>query len=100
MCLNCEDYEYFDIVEDRCKLQSFTLNLTQNCNYGYHLDSNLKCVSKCGDGILTREEECEIQDENCLYCIYQKPQGCNYFYKDHGLKCQLGFQYDFMTKSC
>ncbi|CAD8101297.1 unnamed protein product [Paramecium primaurelia] len=104
ICQKCEDYAYFNIIENRCKLFSYSysqeLNLNQQCNYGYHLDNKQICVSQCGDGILTQEEECEIQDENCIQCIYQKPLRCNYFFKDLCLECEMGYQYDIMNKQC
>ncbi|CAD8212913.1 unnamed protein product [Paramecium octaurelia] len=100
-CYVCYDYAYFDIFENRCKLPSYSFQLIQQqCNQGYQLDDNGICVSSCGDGILTEEEECETQDENCLYCIYQQPYRCNYFFKDLCLECELGYQYDLMKKSC
>ncbi|CAD8068142.1 unnamed protein product [Paramecium sonneborni] len=99
-CLKCQEYAYFDIYENRCKLPSYYLNLKKECSLGYYLNDFSECISQCGDGILANDEECETQDENCIYCEYQKPFRCQNFLKDICLQCEDGYYFNIIKKSC
>ncbi|CAD8101960.1 unnamed protein product [Paramecium sonneborni] len=125
-CQKCQDYAYFDISEQKCKT-TFNMNQCQiyillqanefcnqcfqncmkcsqnsciKCNQGYYVDQDFQCQPECGDGILTSDEQCEMNDQNCLGCEYQRFQYCQYQHQELCLQCQKGFYYNFITKLC
>ncbi|CAD8065646.1 unnamed protein product [Paramecium sonneborni] len=62
-----------------------------SCNYGYQL-MNQKCISICGDGFVTKDEECDIgldqlNNNECISCILQCNEGCNSCVKGKCLEC-------------
>ncbi|CAD8206541.1 unnamed protein product [Paramecium pentaurelia] len=69
-CLECINTPFNCLT---CRYLRNQMNQCLNCeiSMGYYIDEqNLKCYSKCGDGIKTEEEECD--DGNNL-----KNDGCN-----------------------
>ncbi|CAD8063444.1 unnamed protein product [Paramecium sonneborni] len=127
ICSKCFDYAYFDIMEQRCKPKSLNINQCQNlmiqvpdqlcnqcfencikcsnndcikCMEGYYFDDQFQCISYCGDGILTNNEQCEIYDDNCQNCEFQQFQYCLVQFQDTCLQCKYGFHFNFISKIC
>ncbi|CAD8170741.1 unnamed protein product [Paramecium octaurelia] len=126
-CIRCENYAYFDQVEQSCKLDidpfdicqyylkispdlycnqcfEFCRECNQNsciaCQNGYNLDDNFQCVSFCEDGILVHDEQCEIQDQDCLNCMYYAPKFCLLYFLNLCYQCQVGYYLNEYSNAC
>ncbi|CAD8055706.1 unnamed protein product [Paramecium primaurelia] len=63
-----------------------------SCNNGYQL-INQKCISICGDGIVTKDEECDngvdrFKMDGCINCKFECYEGCNQCVKGQCLECK------------
>ncbi|CAD8161653.1 unnamed protein product [Paramecium pentaurelia] len=67
------------------------------CDYGYYLINQI-CVSQCGDGILTYDEQCDdgnsIEYDGCHLCNYSCPQNCQICEEGICYKCNFGYYID------
>ncbi|CAD8166673.1 unnamed protein product [Paramecium octaurelia] len=65
------------------------------CGDGYEFVNN-KCLSVCGDQIVTKEEDCDdgntIQFDGCYQCIYSCPENCYDCYQGTCLECNEQYQ--------
>ncbi|CAK72097.1 unnamed protein product (macronuclear) [Paramecium tetraurelia] len=90
-CFQCK----FQCAEDCniCHLGECILR----CEDGYNFVNN-RCLSICGDQIVTKEEDCDdgntIQFDGCFNCKYSYscPQNCNECYQGTCLECNDQYQ--------
>ncbi|CAD8073425.1 unnamed protein product [Paramecium sonneborni] len=126
-CIQCKNYAYFDKVEQKCNLKEKPLSFCQyqfklspdlycsycfeycatcnennciSCQSGYYLGDNFSCISSCGDGILAHDEKCEIDDQNCLSCMFEVSNQCELYFEDHCYRCEQGFYINQYTNIC
>ncbi|CAD8085623.1 unnamed protein product [Paramecium sonneborni] len=126
-CYKCQDYAYYDQVEQKCKSKESTMSFCQyylkiqpeiycnqcfeycslcnnntcvDCQTGYYLDENQQCNSFCGDGILSHDEQCEINDQNCLSCMLEAPQLCELQFQNLCFQCEYGYYYNYYSNLC
>ncbi|CAD8206369.1 unnamed protein product [Paramecium octaurelia] len=127
LCLKCADYAYFDVLEQICKLNLSNIKKCQiqmlqspdqycnqcfenclKCSYhsciscmeGYYFDDQSYCISNCRNGIQTINEQCQINDQNCLSCEFQLSKNCKYQHLQLCLQCKHGYYYNPLTKDC
>ncbi|CAD8092876.1 unnamed protein product [Paramecium primaurelia] len=70
------------------------------CQRGYYLNYLFECISQCGDEILTENEECELNQINCINCFFKKPQFCLHYFSGICLECDYGYYFNTMMNSC
>ncbi|CAD8129277.1 unnamed protein product [Paramecium sonneborni] len=126
-CIQCEIYAQLDNIEQKCNLKEtpmsfcqYQLKLSSNvyCSYcfdycetcnqyncisclsGYYLDDNFSCISFCGDGILAHDEQCEMDDQNCLSCMFDVPKFCELYFQDNCQRCENGYYVNQYTNIC
>ncbi|CAK70472.1 unnamed protein product (macronuclear) [Paramecium tetraurelia] len=126
-CIQCQVYAYFIKAVQKCKLRIAPLSFCQYqlqvspdlycgycfdyctscnenncvlCQNGYYLDVNYSCISFCGDGTLAHDEKCEIQDQNCLYCMFDTPKFCKLYFEDHCFECEHGYYLNYYINAC
>ncbi|CAD8157585.1 unnamed protein product [Paramecium pentaurelia] len=76
-CVNCK----FKCSEG-CNNCVYGLCLECKNNYGWYLNLNNQCESKCGDLIINNQENCDENSENCENCNFVCDDNCN--------QCQFG----------
>ncbi|CAD8067344.1 unnamed protein product [Paramecium sonneborni] len=70
------------------------------CFQGYYLNEQYECKSQCGDGILTQDEQCEVNDISCFNCVFIKPQNCQEFFNHIQIYTQYGYYFDQFKSQC
>ncbi|CAK74180.1 unnamed protein product (macronuclear) [Paramecium tetraurelia] len=127
ICIQCEDYAYFENADQKCNLIVAPLSFCQyqlklspdlycsycfdyctscnennciDCQNGYYLNDNYYCISLCGDGILTHDEQCEIYDQNCLSCMFDAPKFCKLYFEDQCSECEHGYYFNYYNNAC
>ncbi|CAD8128747.1 unnamed protein product [Paramecium sonneborni] len=71
-----------------------------SCQSGYYLNYNFSCISSCDNGILAHDEQCEINNQNCLSCIFDVPKLCKLYLEDHCYECENGYYINYYTNTC
>ncbi|CAD8199927.1 unnamed protein product [Paramecium octaurelia] len=70
------------------------------CLQGYYLNEQQQCQSKCGDRLLVQGEECEINEEYCLNCLFSHPQNCKQSLNNVCINCEVGYYLDEIKMAC
>ncbi|CAD8102908.1 unnamed protein product [Paramecium sonneborni] len=126
-CIQCENYSYFDKFEQKCNFNVTPLNFCQYqlklspdlycsycfdyclscndnnciiCQSGYYLDDNFSCISSCGDKILAHDEQCEMDNQNCLSCMFDVPKLCVLYFEEICYQCEHGYYINQFTNIC
>ncbi|CAD8077810.1 unnamed protein product [Paramecium sonneborni] len=87
-----------------CSLE-FCLSCSQsNCQTLTKNNREQNCHQICGDGIVSKDEECDYQIQNydkiCTNCKYNCPLNCQLCHQGICIKCYQGFNLDLIYNSC
>ncbi|CAD8069667.1 unnamed protein product [Paramecium sonneborni] len=114
-CLECDegmiinDYicqinqnEHNQLTDGKCQdnCQLCTNYICEYCEYGFQMINN-QCQTVCGDGILAGNEICELEQQQCINCLYICSENCNYCF-DNGIchQCFFGYELDLNRLNC
>ncbi|CAD8159995.1 unnamed protein product [Paramecium octaurelia] len=78
------------VCDDEC--HDCRYGICFSCNSGYEL-LNQKCISICGDGLVTKDEDCDfgvdgIIDYGCINCKFECYEGCSQCVNGQCLECK------------
>ncbi|CAK70789.1 unnamed protein product (macronuclear) [Paramecium tetraurelia] len=110
-CEYCQFGKCFRCQQDQILVDEKYCQPKAVCNQiqGFYLDEETNtCIENCGDGIVSKNEECDdgnvIQYDGCYQCKYQCQPYCSECIKGKCIirpsPCSVGFYFSFETLSC
>ncbi|CAD8130867.1 unnamed protein product [Paramecium sonneborni] len=89
---------YFTYCFDHCA--ACDENNCISCQSGYYFNDSFSCISSYGIGILAHDEHCEMDNQNCLSCMFNAPKLCELYFEDTCFKCENGYYINQFTNIC
>ncbi|CAD8070395.1 unnamed protein product [Paramecium primaurelia] len=106
----CDDWN--EIPYDGCYLSQYScdqncidcqMDICYICEFGFYLNQGVNsCVSKCGDGLVAKDEQCDDGvDNGCINCQKQCQKECLSCYQGQCQECEgIGWEIDIVSGVC